>query len=136
MSFVIPLSCTSGSLTMQIYRWFRAAILRGAMKSGERLPATRELADDLHVSPTVVLLAYEHLLAEGFSAGRGGSGPFVSEGLAATRSHSRPTRARVKLSEFGRSVESAAWQVDLPGKPAAPIRYDFAFGRSDLELFP
>jgi GntR family transcriptional regulator / MocR family aminotransferase len=134
--FVIPLSRAAGSLTLQIYRWFRAAILHGAIESGERLPSTRELAEQLNVSRTVVLLAYEHLLAEGFVAGRGGSGTYVSEGLGTARSRTRATRTKVKLSQFGSSVEAAEWQVDLPGKPSTPIRYDFAFGRSDVEIFP
>jgi DNA-binding transcriptional regulator YhcF (GntR family) len=70
MSFVIPLSSTGSSpLTRQIYSWFRQAILQGTMRSGERLPSTRELAQHLHVSRTVAVLAYEQLLAEGFIAG-------------------------------------------------------------------
>src|SRR4029077_15021546 len=77
MSFVIPLSRIGSSpLTRQIYSWFRQAILQGTMRSGERLPSTRGLAEHLHVSRTVAVLAYEQLPAEGFIAGRGGSGTY------------------------------------------------------------
>ncbi len=136
MSFAIPLSRQAGPLSRQIYRWFRQAILQGTLDGRERLPSTRELAEQLHVSRTVVLLAYEHLLAEGFVAGRGGSGTYVAEGIGTARAHTRASRAKVKLSRFGSSAEAAAWQVDLPGKRSVPLRYDFAFGQSDVEIFP
>jgi hypothetical protein len=38
----------------------------GAFPGGGRLPSTRDLAEQLDVSRTVVLLAYDQLLAEGF----------------------------------------------------------------------
>jgi len=36
------------------------------LPAGERLPSTRDLAEQLGISRTVVVLAYDHLLAEGF----------------------------------------------------------------------
>lgn len=137
MSFVIPLSRNGSSpLTRQIYSWFRQAVLQGTMRSGERLPSTRELAEQLHVSRTVVVLAYEQLLAEGFVAGRAGSGTYVSEGLGAGHSSTRAKLAKVKLSSFGHAVETATSRVNYPSKRATSLHYDFAYGRSDIEIFP
>lgn len=136
MSFVIPLSRDGEPLSRQIYLWFRHAILRGTMRSGERLLSTRELAEQLHVSRTVVVLAFEQLLAEGFVVGRGGSGTYVAENLAAGKPSARTSRAKVRLSRFGEAVETAAWKVDLPGRQPAAPRYDFAYGLSDIEIFP
>jgi GntR family transcriptional regulator/MocR family aminotransferase len=137
MPFVIPLSRDGGSpLTRQIYSWFRQAILQGTMRSGERLPSTRELAEHLHVSRTVAVLAYEQLLAEGFIAGRGGSGTYVSEGLATGHRSAQAKLAKVKLSSFGQSVEAATSRVNYPNKRATSLHYDFAYGRSDVEIFP
>ena len=137
MSFVIPLSRNGGSpLTRQIYSWFRQAILQGTMRSGERLPSTRELAEQLHVSRTVAVLAYEQLLAEGFIAGRGGSGTYVSEGLATGQRSAQAKLAKVKLSSFGHAVEAATSRVNYPNKRATSLHYDFAYGRSDVEIFP
>jgi GntR family transcriptional regulator/MocR family aminotransferase len=137
MSFVIPLSRNGGSpLTRQIYSWFRQAILQGTMRSGERLPSTRELAEHLHVSRTVAVLAYEQLLAEGFIAGRGGSGTYVSEGLATGQRSAQAKLAKVKLSSFGHAVEAATSRVNYPNKRATSLHYDFAYGRSDVEIFP
>ncbi|MDO1529287.1 PLP-dependent aminotransferase family protein [Fulvimonas sp. R45] len=62
----------------QLTRALKGAILDGRMAAGTRLPATRELAQQLEVSRTTVLAAYEQLRAEGFINGRVGSGSFVS----------------------------------------------------------
>lgn len=136
MSFVIPLLRRGEPLSRQIYQWFRQTILRGAMSSRERLPSTRELAEQLHVSRTVVVLAYEGLLAEGFVQGRAGSGTYVSEGLGTRRPSTRATRARVRLSRFGAAAAEAAVNVDTPGSRIPVLRYDFAYGLSDIGIFP
>jgi GntR family transcriptional regulator/MocR family aminotransferase len=122
-------------LARQIYLWFRQAILRRVMSSAERLPSTRELAEQLHVSRTVVVLAYEQLLAEGFVVGRGGSGTYVADVLAAGRSGSRASRVKVRLSRFGRAV-GALPEANFLGKQSPRPRFDFAYGRSDIEVFP
>jgi GntR family transcriptional regulator / MocR family aminotransferase len=135
MSFVIPLLKAHEPLARQIYLWFRQAILRRVMSSAERLPSTRELAEQLHVSRTVVVLAYEQLLAEGFVVGRGGSGTYVADVLAAGRSGSRASRVKVRLSRFGRAV-GALPEANFLGKQSPRPRFDFAYGRSDIEVFP
>jgi GntR family transcriptional regulator/MocR family aminotransferase len=121
-------------LSRQIYHWFRQSILRGTLRGGERLPSTRELAEQLQVSRTAVVLAYEHLLAEGFVVGRAGSGTFVPDGLGGKRT--RAAAAKVKLSRFGSAAEAAAPGVNVPGERPTPPRYDFAYGRSDIDTFP
>jgi GntR family transcriptional regulator/MocR family aminotransferase len=136
VSFVIPLLNDGEPLSRQIYLWFRQAILRDEMKSNERLPSTRELAEHLDVSRTVVVLAYEQLLAEGFVRGRPGSGTYVTEALGSVRPNSGAGRAEVRLSRFGRAVAEAAPKIDVPAKRVTSLRYDFAYGRSDIELFP
>ena len=64
---VIPLSKQGQPLFRQVYSGLRQAILSGALRTGERLPSTRDLAEQLGISRTVVLLAYDQLLAEGLS---------------------------------------------------------------------
>jgi len=135
VSFAIPLS-RADSLSRQIYHWFRQAILSGRMRGRERLPSTRELADQLHVSRTVVVSAFEQLLAEGFVVGRGGSGTYVADSLAGAPRRSRGSRARVRLSRFGTAMEAARWKMETPAGQGAAPRYDFAYGRSDIEIFP
>ena len=56
MEFSIPLSRKHGPLFRQVYKGLREAILSGAFSARGRLPSTRDLAEQLGVSRTVVLL--------------------------------------------------------------------------------
>ncbi|MFY9805480.1 MAG: PLP-dependent aminotransferase family protein [Candidatus Acidiferrales bacterium] len=137
MQFVIPLSRRGEPLFQQVYRGLRQAILSGTFRAADRLPSTRDLAQELRISRTVVLLAYDQLVAEGFAAGRGGSGTYVSQGLAAGRPKTRQKSARLQLSRYGDAAKHIASSVDFPGRRSIPLRYDFAYGgRGDVETFP
>src|ERR1700742_380539 len=65
-------------LAVQLAEQLRAAAGEGRLRSGDRLPSTRALADRLEVSRTVTAAAYEQLHAEGWITGRHGSGTFVT----------------------------------------------------------
>lgn len=67
-----------GPLYDQLTRALKTSILNGRIPAGTQLPPTRELAQELEISRTTVLAAYEQLRAEGFIDGRVGSGSFVS----------------------------------------------------------
>ena len=67
-------------LTDQLVDQLREALADGRLATGERLPATRALADLLGVSRTVVTGAYAQLFAEGWIEGRHGSGTYVADG--------------------------------------------------------
>lgn len=137
MALLIPLSKAGGPLFRQVYLGLRQAILSGAVRKGERIPSTRELAEQLSISRTVVLMAYDQLLAEGFVNGRGGSGTYVSEGPDPGLSRASGNPARFRLSRFGHSVSGAPWKEEFPARNAeVPIRFDFAYGRSDVSSFP
>ncbi|KDC01047.1 transcriptional regulator, GntR family, partial [Bordetella bronchiseptica D993] len=53
-------------LQRQLLQRFKNAILDGRLAPGSRLPASRALAQQLGISRNTVLLAYEHLAAEGY----------------------------------------------------------------------
>jgi GntR family transcriptional regulator / MocR family aminotransferase len=101
-------------LPRQVYDGFRAAILRGELRPGQRVPSSRELAMELRVSRFPVLDAYAQLLAEGYFESRVGSGTFVSKSLperGAATSHpdNRPPGPRHvgrRSSLFPRFVET------------------------------
>ncbi|HEX4758856.1 MAG TPA: PLP-dependent aminotransferase family protein [Terracidiphilus sp.] len=136
MELVIPLSKNKEPFFRQIYRGLRQAILSGAFPAGERLPSTRDLAEQLGVSRTVVLFAYEQLLAEGFAIGRGGSGTYVPEGLGRTVPITEKRSTRLRLSRYGSAAADAVEAVDSPHRRTSSVRYDFAYGRSAIESFP
>src|SRR5215467_8976330 len=108
MPVTIPLSKTEGPIFRQIYMGLREAVLSGAFHAGERLPATRDLADQLGVSRTVVLLAYDQLLAEGFAFGRRGSGTFVAEGVRVSARDRPEESIPLRLSRFG-AAAAGVW---------------------------
>ncbi len=68
-------------LHIQIYNRLRGSVLEGALKAGAPLPSTRALAEELRVSRTTVLAAYDQLLAEGYIESRVGAGTFVAAEL-------------------------------------------------------
>src|SRR6202167_585620 len=137
MRLVIPLSRRGEPLFRQVYRGLRQAILSGTIRAAERLPSTREMAAELGISRTVVLLAYDQLVAEGFSAGRGGSGTYVAEGVTGSPPEQLETSTQLPLSRYGSAAADIAASVDFPGRRSIRLRYDFEYGgRGDVETFP
>jgi len=132
---VIPLLKNGEPLFRQVYRSLRQSIVSGAFPGGHRLPSTRDLAEQLKISRTVILLAYELLLAEGFVLGRGGSGTYVSGSLITGLTSRREKSVKLALSRFGSAADDAAANTSVPGRRAGPLRYDFVW-RSDMETFP
>jgi GntR family transcriptional regulator / MocR family aminotransferase len=136
MQLAIPLTRGGEPLFRQVYRGLRQAILSGALAPADRLPSTRDLAEQLDISRTVVLQAYDQLLAEGFVSGRGGSGTYVCERLIANVPQRRDRSAKFPLSRFGKAAVQALASVGTPGRRVPAPRYDFIYERSDLEVFP
>jgi GntR family transcriptional regulator / MocR family aminotransferase len=70
-----------------VYRWLYAAlrheILAGRLRTGARLPATRDLARQYHLARGTVVSAFEQLKAEGYVEGTVGAGTYVSKTLPA-----------------------------------------------------
>ena len=65
----------------QLYVFLRDRILRGYLRPGTRLPATRILAGDLQISRNTVLSAYKQLKAEGYLESNQGSDTRVTHTL-------------------------------------------------------
>jgi GntR family transcriptional regulator/MocR family aminotransferase len=99
-------------LTRQIYMQVRSAVLSGALRPGTRMPSSRAMASKLGVARASVVLAYDHLLAEGYVESRHGSGTFIAgdlTGLASRRRAARATKRAVptsaqSFSDFERSA--------------------------------
>jgi GntR family transcriptional regulator / MocR family aminotransferase len=136
MQLAIPISRGGEPLFRQVYSGLREAILSRKIRPGDQLPSTRDLAEQLGVSRTVLVQVYEHLMAEGFVSGRTGSGTYVSEGLTDNILRKRKQSSNLRLSRFGNAASQAVRSVDTPLRPHAMVRYDFRYGRSDLEVFP
>lgn len=111
----------------QIYEWLRAAILRGDLPSGTRLPPTRMLAAQLGVARSTATAAYEQLTADGYLDARVGAWTSVAHSLPADlRSLTRADRtygasATPVVNRSTRWLEEWAQDVDLLMR--ADIRY-------------
>jgi len=126
------------TLQLQIYTGLRRAILDRVLAPGERVPSSRELADDLGVSRTTTLLAMEQLLAEGYLSARRGSGTFVAQELpdeqvqGGRASHAPASPRHPPLSRRGELLSSLpSSSRRILGPPRA-----FRIGTPALDLFP
>ncbi|WP_310550879.1 aminotransferase-like domain-containing protein [Paenibacillus glufosinatiresistens] len=84
----------------QIKDYIRGLILQGALRGGERLPATRELAGLLGVSRGSVIAAFEALEDDGFAYTVKGQGTYVA----------------LDLADRANDRGEAAWTTDWSGR--------------------
>ena len=101
-----------------LYRCIRDDILAGTLRSGERLPSKRTLAQHLGVGLITVTSAYEQLLTEGYICSAERRGYYVEN-----------------LTHF---VRKAPAQLDLDAPEPAEREYfmDFKANRISLKKFP
>jgi GntR family transcriptional regulator/MocR family aminotransferase len=125
------LSEASGNgLGKRLYHTLRVAILDGSIAPGLRLPASRDLANELEMSRNTVLAAYEQLQAEGYIQTRTGSGTYVNADLPEEGFHRQtqqtprtPLHGHIHLSKRGTQlltrtgVAPRQWGAFMPGVP-------------------
>ena len=100
-------------VTTQLYAALRELMLSGAVAGGERLPATRTLAQELGLSRTTVIQAFDRLIAEGLIESRVGAGSFVRGARAA-----RPLDVNWQAGAL-RSAVHAGIKLQAKERPAA-----------------
>ena len=66
---------------VQIVDQVRHALDVGGLRSGERLPTVRRLAEDLAIAPNTIVKAYNELQRAGLVVSRPGVGTVVAEGV-------------------------------------------------------
>jgi GntR family transcriptional regulator/MocR family aminotransferase len=124
------------------YRWLyaslRTEILEGRLRSGSKVPATRDLARQYQLSRGTIVSAFELLRGEGYLRGTIGSGTYVSKVLPdallqvarASGPGSSPQRKKKsRISEYGKRL------VLFPGYDTRPSRA-FRANVPALDLFP
>ncbi len=106
-------------VTTQLYAALRELMLSGAVAGGERLPATRTLAQELGLSRTTVIQAFDRLIAEGLIESRVGAGSFVSGALNAERPLQPPAPGPAgTTARAPRLSRAMRWAVDRFGPRA------------------
>jgi GntR family transcriptional regulator/MocR family aminotransferase len=108
------------SLTKQVYQQIRCRILHGEIQSGEKLPATRDLANQINISRNVIIEAYDLLIAEGFLESIPGSGTYVAEGVFLE----------------GGQIEPKVTVGNTKNPETQPEKINFRSGIPDLHLLP
>jgi DNA-binding transcriptional regulator YhcF (GntR family) len=115
MELAIPLLENGELLFRQMRPDLREAIHSSKLWAGDQLPSTRDLAQQLGVSRTVIVQAYEQLLAEGFVSDRTGPRTCESERLTCTSRH-KETITKPEVFAFRqRSVSGGAIRVEVTG---------------------
>jgi len=111
---------SSVPLAVQLADALRESAATGHLRGGDRLPSTRALAARLGVSRTVTSAAYEQLHAEGWIAGKHGSGTYVTTSPPSDRPIHRTVPGEVSESEdvldltpgtpWAAGLDRAAWR--------------------------
>ncbi|WP_031484806.1 PLP-dependent aminotransferase family protein [Streptomyces bicolor] len=124
-------------------RALRDAVRAGRLAPGERLPATRRLADELGISRNTVKAAYDQLVAEGYLTARQGAGTQVAS-LPLPDAEPPEASARAREPRFDLrpgspdvgAFPAAAWLRALRRAIAtAPsLAYDYGDPRGRIEL--
>jgi GntR family transcriptional regulator / MocR family aminotransferase len=124
-------------LHRQLYLAIKTAVLNGRLRPGARLPATRMIAEDLRLSRTTVLNAFDQLSAEGYLEGKIGSGTRVASAvpgdlkeLALTQARLSQSRPRPRISRRARVRPN--FDFSFLRTPARPLRP----GQPEEGLFP
>ena len=113
-----------------VYDQVRGAIHAGALRPGERLPSSRDLATELTVARASVVAAYDQLLAEGYAAARKGSGTYVSDDLSGVLDLKRPPPARPAAAP---ADINPAYLTDASLPPLSPFAQTFSNGRTLMD---
>ena len=123
-------------LHRQLYEALRRAMLDGKLGAGERLPSSRDLAEDLNLSRNTVVAAINQLSVEGYLASRVGSGTYVNDHVprsGLSRGPRAPGQAPqhqpARLSTRGHSLAHSFSAGALEVQPFTP-------GIADFSAFP
>ncbi|MBX3608905.1 MAG: PLP-dependent aminotransferase family protein [Hydrogenophaga sp.] len=123
-------------LHRQLYEALRRAMLDGKLAAGERLPSSRDLAQDLDLSRNTVVAAINQLSVEGYLASRVGSGTYVNDHVPRVNHRAArgapgqvPHLQAARLSQRGDALAHRFSAQSLEVQPFTP-------GIADFSAFP
>jgi GntR family transcriptional regulator / MocR family aminotransferase len=114
-----------GALYEQLTRALKRGILGGHLGGGSKLPATRDLANDLGVSRNTVLTAYELLCTEQLAMARGGSGTYVAHNMGPRTS---PSASHAVGPQSRYAARTRRLGPTMLARTQPPVRYDLHCG--------
>jgi GntR family transcriptional regulator / MocR family aminotransferase len=126
----------------QLADYLRGLVIAGRIGVGQKLPATRELAQALGLSRNTVNLAYDALAADRVVTAHVGQGTFV----APQRPRARAAHGAADADTEDPRASRLAWEglfaraakIPVPAIDPAPanLRFDFRAGRVDVGALP
>ena len=131
-------------LHRQVYEQIRTAVLTGRVRSHQKLPASRQLAQSLGISRTTVIQSYAQLISEGYLETRRGAGTFVSAeipdsllttSIVKTSQHLLSSAPSTPDSFFLSTYGQRLFTTATPSERTQD-RLSFRYWRPDLSLFP
>ncbi|MEL0638153.1 PLP-dependent aminotransferase family protein [Marinomonas sp. TI.3.20] len=128
------------SLQKQLREQIASAIMNGNMPLDTPLPSSRKLAKDLNIARNTVVLAYEHLLDDGYLVARERRGYFVNpdilNGQVASQSNQQTTEGN--LPDWQRRFKiHPSEQININKAPDwQSYQYPFIYGQFDEKIFP
>jgi len=132
------------SLQQQLREQIASAILNGNIPLNKALPSSRKMAVQLKVARNTVVIAYEHLLDDGYIIAKERSGYFVNPDILSGKVQIDTVRGvdddvpsgiapdwqnrfKLKPSEQGNIKKPKDWQS---------FEYPFIYGQFDTSMFP
>ena len=131
---------TARPIFQQVFDGIRDAILTGRLKRGQQVPSTRLLAGELGIARSTVVLAYEHLVAEGYLGATTGAGSFVLYGLPDLPPRRPSSRPQTKPARSGarpvarRVAPYCNASLGAPQVTRSPVA--FRIGEPAIDAFP
>lgn len=128
------------NLQTQVFEQIRSMILSGQLRSGQRLPSSRHLCQQLQVSRITITLAFARLADEGYVETAKSLGTFVSREIPEQALHA----LQIGIESPDQPVVLEHLRPDLPkirshnlvnAKPRRAA-IDFWIGRPDARSFP
>lgn len=135
---------SGASLQQQLREQIAGAILNGNLPINKALPSSRKMAQQLHVARNTVVIAYEHLLDDGYLIARERSGYFVNPDILSGKVKLDIGTPTQDPSVLGRTPN---WQQRFKLNPSEQcnvikpkdwqnFEYPFIYGQFDQSMFP
>jgi GntR family transcriptional regulator/MocR family aminotransferase len=123
-----------------LYSELRAAILEGRLRTGARLPSSRNLARQYQLSRGTVLAALEQLRSEGYTDTQVGAGTFVASSMPDRAMAAVPRTRAPQLPESRANISNRANHmiagVRMLPPSRGPVGRAFRSYEPALDLFP
>lgn len=114
------------ALYRSLYQKIKEDIVSGRLRSGEKLPSKRAMAEHLGVSCITVENAYEQLIAEGYLRPTQRKGYFVEEILPYPHPAAKPVRHLPEDCKKPSESSDVPVELDLADTSADPARFPFS----------